>query len=161
MAESYGTSPPKFGRIAELRGFLPLNEEPNPMATHGTGALTNLIRTRSTASLHNMNRRPGSLAGRENTDNEEEGEQPVHRHHDDDDPWQHNARRESIRENILNDPRMRSVRLIGNSNPRYQWHQYWKTEEELKKMKKPMYVISLVVLENCRAFFIKHLYFIV
>jgi hypothetical protein len=35
-------------------------------------------------------------------------------------------------------PEMRSQRLIGNSNPRYQWEQYFKTDEELKKMKKPM-----------------------
>ncbi|KAF2095279.1 hypothetical protein NA57DRAFT_68225 [Rhizodiscina lignyota] len=35
-------------------------------------------------------------------------------------------------------PEMRSQRLIGNSNPRYRWEQYWKTEEELKAMKKPI-----------------------
>jgi hypothetical protein len=46
---------------------------------------------------------------------------------------------------VLNDPRMRSQRLIGNCNPRYRWHQYWKTEEELKQMKKPMYAISSTV----------------
>lgn len=33
---------------------------------------------------------------------------------------------------------MRSQRLIGNSNPRYQWEQYFKTDEELKKMRKPL-----------------------
>jgi cation diffusion facilitator family transporter len=33
---------------------------------------------------------------------------------------------------------MRSQRLIGNSNPRYRWEQYWKTEDQLKKMKKPI-----------------------
>lgn len=33
-------------------------------------------------------------------------------------------------------PQMRSQRLIGNSNPRYKWEQYYKTDEELKKMKK-------------------------
>lgn len=35
-------------------------------------------------------------------------------------------------------PQMRSQRLIGNSNPRYRWEQYFKTDEELKKMKKPL-----------------------
>ncbi|KAF2158191.1 hypothetical protein K461DRAFT_219628 [Myriangium duriaei CBS 260.36] len=35
-------------------------------------------------------------------------------------------------------PQMRSQRLIGNANPRYRWEQYWKSEEELKKMKKPI-----------------------
>jgi len=28
--------------------------------------------------------------------------------------------------------------LIGNSNPRYKWEKYYKTEEELKGMKKPI-----------------------
>jgi len=41
---------------------------------------------------------------------------------------------------VLNTPQMRSQRLIGNSNPRYKWERYWKTEEKLKTMKKPMYV---------------------
>jgi hypothetical protein len=36
-------------------------------------------------------------------------------------------------------PQMRSQRLIReNPNPRYKWEKYWKTEEELKKMKKPI-----------------------
>jgi hypothetical protein len=39
---------------------------------------------------------------------------------------------------VLMTPQMRSMRLIGNSNPRYQWEKYYKTEEELKKMKKPI-----------------------
>lgn len=137
MTESYGTSPPKFGRIAKPRGFLPSNEEQNLMATHGNGTLASLIRSRSTASLHTMTWRPGSLFGRDMAD-EEEGtqERPRRRSYDGDDTWHSLSRRESI----LNDPRMRSMRLIGNSNPRYRWHQYWKTEDELKKMKKPMYV---------------------
>jgi divalent metal cation (Fe/Co/Zn/Cd) transporter len=56
---------------------------------------------------------------------------------DEDEPWHRKGRRESIHD-ILNGPQMRTMRLIGNSNPRYRWHQYWKTEEELKKMKKPI-----------------------
>lgn len=39
---------------------------------------------------------------------------------------------------ILTKPEMRSQRLIGNSNPRYQWGQYRKSDEKLKKMKKPL-----------------------
>jgi divalent metal cation (Fe/Co/Zn/Cd) transporter len=35
---------------------------------------------------------------------------------------------------ILNTPQMRSMRLIGNSNPRYRWVQYFKSEDELKAM---------------------------
>jgi hypothetical protein len=37
---------------------------------------------------------------------------------------------------IINRPQMRSMRLIGQSNPRYQWERYWKTDGELKKMTK-------------------------
>lgn len=145
MAESYGTSPPKFGRIGKLRGFLPLNDEPNLMATHGNGTLTNLIRSRSTASLHTMIRRTGSIAGRDTADDVEGAQEgPRCRSYDGDDAWQSSGRRESI----LSDPRMRSMRLIGNSNPRYRWHQYWKTEEELKKMKKPMYVYLKPNIQN-------------
>lgn len=39
---------------------------------------------------------------------------------------------------VLMTPQMRSMRLIGNSNPRYQWEKYYKSDEELKKMKKPI-----------------------
>ena len=37
---------------------------------------------------------------------------------------------------VLNKPVLRSHRLIGNSNPRYEWAQYIKTDEELKAIKK-------------------------
>jgi hypothetical protein len=108
------------------------------MATHGSGTLTNLIRSRSTASLHTITRRPGSIAGRDTADDEGARDAPQQPSFDADDAWQAAPRRASV----LNDPRMRSQRLIGNSNPRYRWHQYWKTEEELKQMKKPMYATS-------------------
>lgn len=39
---------------------------------------------------------------------------------------------------VLMTPQMRSMRLIGNSNPRYRWEQYYKSDEELKKMTKPV-----------------------
>ncbi|KAI1438012.1 hypothetical protein GGR50DRAFT_642634 [Xylaria sp. CBS 124048] len=39
---------------------------------------------------------------------------------------------------ILNSSSVRSMRLIGNSNPRYRWERYWKTEEQLKALKKPL-----------------------
>lgn len=48
------------------------------------------------------------------------------------------ARRMSLGPEILMTPQMRSMRLIGNSNPRYKWQQYYKTEEEVKQMKKPI-----------------------
>ncbi|KAI4143499.1 MAG: hypothetical protein LQ341_002902 [Variospora aurantia] len=47
-------------------------------------------------------------------------------------------RRASNTSEPLMTPQMRSMRLIGNSNPRYQWEKYYKSDEELKQMKKPM-----------------------
>ncbi|KAF1957477.1 cation diffusion facilitator 10 [Byssothecium circinans] len=47
-------------------------------------------------------------------------------------------RRMSLGAAALNTPQMRSMRLIGSSNPRYKWERYYKTEEELKRMKKPI-----------------------
>jgi hypothetical protein len=128
-------------RIGRLRGFLPLSEESNPMATHGNGTLSSLIRSRSATSLaaNTQQRRSSSIvAGREpSTPNDEEAGLAIRRGRDSfDDP--HRAAEERRASSILNDPRMRSMRLIGNSNPRYNWRQYWKTEEELKQMKKPM-----------------------
>ncbi|KAI1311438.1 hypothetical protein F5Y03DRAFT_382174 [Xylaria venustula] len=39
---------------------------------------------------------------------------------------------------ILNSGAVRSMRLIGNSNPRYKWERYWKSEEELRTFSKPV-----------------------
>ncbi|KAI1734456.1 hypothetical protein F4680DRAFT_343254 [Xylaria scruposa] len=39
---------------------------------------------------------------------------------------------------ILNSDQVRSMRLIGNPNPRYKWERYWKTEEQLKALKEPL-----------------------
>lgn len=35
-------------------------------------------------------------------------------------------------------PQMRSMRLIGNSNPRYRWDRYVKSDDELKEYSKPL-----------------------
>jgi hypothetical protein len=43
---------------------------------------------------------------------------------------------------ILNSSHMRSMRLIGNSNPRYRWERYWKTQDQLASMPKDMFVQS-------------------
>lgn len=47
-------------------------------------------------------------------------------------------RRASAAASILNTPQMRSQRLIGNSNPRYKWEKYYKSDDELETMKKPI-----------------------
>jgi hypothetical protein len=134
-SEEYGT-PPKFGRIAQLRGFLPLNsEDSSPMTTHGNGTLSALIRSRSNSSLQTLHRRLSVFRG----DDEETatpGRLGAPEAETDDFFRRNDERRLSL---VLHGPQVRSQRLIGNSNPRYRWERYWKTEEQLKPMRKPMY----------------------
>lgn len=47
-------------------------------------------------------------------------------------------RRMTHAEAVLMTPQMRSMRLIGNSNPRYRWQQYYQTPEQLEKYSKPL-----------------------
>lgn len=115
-----------------------LDDDPYPMAARGPGTLSTLLRNRSATSLHHpvpqsawrtsfswaaddefgdalaasSDRPPSSLADMDAED-----------------------RRMSA---ILMAPNMRSMRLIGNSNPRYRWARYWKSEEELQHMNKPL-----------------------
>lgn len=126
----------KIGRYQGPSGWLSLStESTSPMATHGQGTLTKLIKNQSNGSLVTMRRQSGSILGRDSLDDEE---RPRSLFDDRDD---FSERRLSA---VLNGPQMRSQRLIGNSNPRYKWERYWKTEEELKGMKKPMYVTPSV-----------------
>lgn len=127
------SSPPrtisKIGRYQGPSSWLPLStESTSPMATHGQGTLTRLIKNQSNGS-YTTRRSSGSLPGRDFLDDEERP-RSVFDERDD-----FSERRLSA---VLNGPQMRSQRLIGNSNPRYKWERYWKTEEELKGMKKPM-----------------------
>lgn len=122
-------------RGARLRGFLPVNEgERNPMATHGQGALSTLLKSRSlsSSSLRPIRRTTSFRAGIESADDEELGRRTSGE--EDFDDFRRSA--------VLMGPQMRSQRLIGNSNPRYRWDRYWKTEEQLKGMKGPMQVPS-------------------
>ncbi|KAL2072489.1 hypothetical protein VTL71DRAFT_11832 [Oculimacula yallundae] len=138
MTDEYPSSPPKYGRIARPRGFLSLSSEEasNPMVTHGHGTLVSLIKSRSSQSLHTMPRRGSSVAwNRDPVDDEEAGERRSREFDEGEDYKSLDERRLS---QILNGPQMRSQRLIGNSNPRYKWEKYWKTEEQLKTMKKPL-----------------------
>lgn len=102
-----------------------------------------MIQSRSSTSLFPTPKRPqrrGSFHSYHSTDDEEQGtlDEMEHIHRRRTPNMEVDARRMSLGPEILNTPQMRSMRLIGNSNPRYRWHQYYKTEEELKKMKKPI-----------------------
>lgn len=112
-------TPPTTPRAPVPRGsFLLLQEEP-PLAPIGHGVLANLIRHR----------------GRD--DEEGLGDSP------EDELSRRDERRMSA---ILNSSNIRSMRLIGNSNPLYCWERYWKTEAELATMPKDMFVIRLHIL---------------
>jgi hypothetical protein len=135
-------SPPKFQHyLPHLRGFLPLNDD-SPLSTPGNQALNSLLRARSlgsNTSLHKLgSRRPSSVHRGYGDDHDEEASPGLERRfsrqpREGDDPTYERRANE-----LLNGPQMRSMRLIGNSNPRYNWKKYWKTEEELKQMRKPM-----------------------
>ncbi|KAL2020170.1 hypothetical protein VTK56DRAFT_8694 [Thermocarpiscus australiensis] len=111
------TSPPATPAHLPRGSFLLLQDEP-PLAPKGHGALASLIRNHPGAGLP-------SPFGRD--EEEGAGARP------DDEPARRDERRMSA---ILNSSHMRSMRLIGNTNPRYRWERYWKTEAELSTMRK-------------------------
>jgi cation diffusion facilitator family transporter len=140
---------PRSYRIPGLKGFLPLSAE-DAMSTRGQ-ALPGLIqaRTNSNTDKRSYRRRQSSFSddngrhsndgrGRNSPDDLESG------------TWRRNSsftpmwggsdseHVEDSRARLLMTPQMRSMRLIGYSNPRYRWEQYYKPEEELKSMKKPI-----------------------
>ncbi|CAL3964300.1 unnamed protein product [Diplocarpon coronariae] len=138
MSDDHASSPPRHAKIARPRGFLSLSYEDgsNPMALHGQGALVNLITSRSNQPQATTQRRLSSARrNRDSADDEEAGERHSREFDDGDDFMSIDERRLSL---ILNGPQMRSQRLIGNSNPRYKWERYWKTEDQLQQMQKPI-----------------------
>jgi hypothetical protein len=143
-------------------------EEPHPFTTRGNGALFSLIRNRSSASLASHGAgggAPGSgsaslrgasfslgPSGLGMPDDEEGGyinnagiSRPPSfrlRGADDGDEEEHHRRPaadERRLSQIIMGPQMRSMRLIGTTKERYKWERYWKTEEELDAMRKPLY----------------------
>ncbi|PHH75413.1 hypothetical protein CDD80_2387 [Ophiocordyceps camponoti-rufipedis] len=102
-------------------------DEHYPLTTR-TGALASLIRNRSSHQ---------SLAG---------SWPPAHRHHaaddeearHDDDDIERLLRDGTRLSQILKGPQVRSMNLIGKSNPRYRWDSYWKNDDELKLMDKTL-----------------------
>ena len=118
MADSASGRPPPV-RIGSLRGFLPLSDD--MVSTRGQ-SLPSILQNRSSASLKDLR---GSLGhkrfGNYSYDSDDEGD--VER--DADGSIRESRagpnRRMSNASQVLNTPQMRSMRLIGNSNPRYQW----------------------------------------
>ncbi|KAF1983449.1 hypothetical protein K402DRAFT_361196 [Aulographum hederae CBS 113979] len=128
-------------RLARLNGFLPPPADEAALSTRGQ-ALPSLLSHigsphspgwRGSISLdedieaaRGRTSRAGSVWGRSPDGRAREGRDSAE------------DRRVSMAASVLMTPQMRSQRLIGNSNPRYQWEQYYKTEEELKQYSKPV-----------------------
>jgi len=95
------------------------------MVTHGSGALANLIRSRSSTALQIMHgRRPASLRGRDTPDIEDSSSVSRLRSNSvdmEEEEFRHSQSEERRLSTLLMGPQMRSQRLIGNSNPRYKW----------------------------------------
>ncbi|KAF2768420.1 hypothetical protein EJ03DRAFT_375291 [Teratosphaeria nubilosa] len=145
-------------RTSTLKDFLSASQDDSALSTRGQH-LPGLIVPRSSSNIAGM--RKGFGRRKSSSIGYGHGEDQPRRSHDDDpsdadpdtpsrlrstaaawsgpsDDHDEHDRRMSVAASILLTPQMRSQRLIGNSNPRYQWEQYWKSDEELKKMSKPL-----------------------
>ncbi|KAI9778173.1 MAG: hypothetical protein M1835_004992 [Candelina submexicana] len=143
MAES--GSPPRdsFFRIPRPRGFPPLAVADEVVSTRGH-ALPALIQSRSAASLRDMRgamRRPSVAKSIDARDEEAHPDRDIGKRDrliTGSEGGDRDQRRMSAGAQLLMTPQMRSMRLIGNSNPRYSWEKYYKSDYELKKLKKPI-----------------------
>lgn len=130
------SSPPERYRIGTLASFIPLGEDTATALSSGRNrVLPHLISTRSASNFNDLHRLPPltPTVSRNRASWISEDEEAQHL----EEPWD-GRRRSAAPPPALMTPQMRSQRLIGNANPRYRWEQYWKTEEELKKMRKPI-----------------------
>ncbi|RMJ08020.1 hypothetical protein BHE90_006734 [Fusarium euwallaceae] len=139
-------SSPSPSRPSHVRrpSLLSNDESHNPLGTR-SGHLQSLIRSRSTQSMQSV---AGSLHSHHShhshpttpfwmgPDDEETALLHV-RPHDNDELGRLLSDERRLTQ-LLNGPQNRSAKLIGRSNPRYRWEQYWKPEEELASMSKPL-----------------------
>ncbi|KAF7191756.1 Metal tolerance protein 3 [Pseudocercospora fuligena] len=136
-------------RTQTLRDFLPLSAaEDAPLASPRGQHLASIISARSATNLAGMRpqwQRRNSVSAAEmpalrqrsdSADSNKDLEIPTHRPVAGWGGGDENARRMSYAASILNTPQVRSQRLIGYTNPRYQWEQYWNSDEDLQKIKK-------------------------
>ncbi|KAI1780135.1 hypothetical protein F4818DRAFT_401934 [Hypoxylon cercidicola] len=115
-------------------------ESPPSMSPRGQSTLTHLLRSRSYGSLHNYGSTWRGAIPNGPSDEESALLQPMGypRSEPDDDEHRRPQVDERRLSQLLQSTPMRSMRLIGNSNPLYRWARYWKTEEQLRAMKKPV-----------------------
>ncbi|KAM0188549.1 hypothetical protein ACHAPA_001816 [Fusarium lateritium] len=129
-------TPSKHGSYAQPRrpSFLSSDDSHNPLGTR-SGHLQSLIRNRSAQSVQSLSSSLPTHSGPfwMGPDDEETG---LIRH--DNDELGRLLADERRLTQLLHGPQNRSAGLIGRSNPRYRWEQYWKPEEELSAMPKPL-----------------------
>lgn len=140
-------SRPKYA-LGGLSGFIPLQEENNAISARGQ-RLPSLIQTRgSERNLFSLGRR-NTLARAHSFSEDDSGDLlagseqitrwPTKSLADRErEPDFNIERRMTHGAEVLMTPHMRSMRLIGYSNPRYRWQQYYQTPEQLKQYKKPV-----------------------
>lgn len=126
MAESLSPRRPTF-RIGALSSFLPLSEDLVSGSTRGQ-RLPSLIQSRSAANLNDIRalRRPSSITGRAGENDGQDDVESVTSDRDSRSDSREESKRKlqrlmSVGAEVLMAPQMRSQRLIGNSNPRYEW----------------------------------------
>ncbi|KAL6716287.1 hypothetical protein ACLMJK_005853 [Lecanora helva] len=151
MADNpHGSSPrPTSYRIGSLKGFLRLSEPDSTISTRGQ-TLPSLIQSRSSANIKDLWTQNAPRRS-QTPDMVGDGDSDVERSLDGNHAGYSGPspaksvlcravrRMSGVSDGeVLMTPQMRSMRLIGNSNPRYQWEQYYRSDEELKKLKKPI-----------------------
>lgn len=144
------------------KGYLVLQDDAPPaFSPRGQGTLAHLIRNRSHSSLQGYGTTWRNTGGFDAADLEAHhhpgGSGGVHHeasHHyhgagavggsssvsggEDDATSRRSLYEERRLSAVLMSRPVRSMRLIGNSNPRYRWERYWVPEEHLASMRKPI-----------------------
>jgi len=130
-------------RLGGLRSFIPLSEDvsratrprlPPLNQSRTSSAIPDVARSNHSAP-RNKGRASSIDAGDHTDDDHEENDDEAQATADN---FESTTRRKSAPPAALMTPQMRSQRLIGNSNPRYKWEKYYKSADELSKMKKPI-----------------------
>lgn len=103
-----------------------------------TGTLTSMMRSRSQQSLTSPRAAAAWHSHHISDDDEPPRGRSRPRAGGEDDDIERLLRDETRLTQILQGPQVRSMNLIGKSNPRYRWERYWKDEDQLESMSKPM-----------------------
>lgn len=132
-------SPPRNHHFRKSH-FLLEQDDTRALIGKGQGTLGQLLRkNRSYGSLHKYGSSwRGNMPVPTPLDDEETGLLNAITGADYDDIKSPRSMTEERRNQVLHSAQMRSMRLIGNSNPKYNWARHWKTEEELGPLTKPV-----------------------